>query len=215
MSIVTMATVLSQARTLLNDDAAGIFPDPVLIPKVQIAHQELQTTLWDCGSPIVRKISAGIQVLASSTSLIATGNMPADLLVPFKLSESANSNGPWTLMTEVYYISDLQSQSPPQVQGATLTWWSWIGDDIAFLGSTNNRFIQITYRRTIAIPQASSDSLGVPYAEQYLAPRAAALAGGSLQNNPQILPTLTEMAKENLARVIVANRGSQTPSAKP
>jgi hypothetical protein len=214
MSILTLATVLSQARTLLNDDTVGTFPDPVLIPKIQIAHQELQTALWDCGSPIIRKISAGISIPANTTSLQTTGSMPADLLVPFKMSESNAVNGPWTPMTEVYFISDLQNQNPPLVPGATLTWWSWIGDDIVFLGSTNARYIQVVYRRSLTIPAASADSLGVPFAEQYLAPRAAAIAGGSL-NNPDSLKILTDMANTNLTKVISANRGKQMPAVKP
>lgn len=213
MSILTLATALSQARTLLNDDTVQTFPDPVLIPKIQIAHQELQTALWDCGSPIIRKTSLGLAVLANQTSMIASGNMPTDLLVPFQINESSASTGPWSPMTEVYFLATLGTQNPPISPGATLVFWSWIGDDILFLGSTNNRYVQITYRRLIPIPAVSTDSLGLPFAEQYLAPRAAALAGGSL-GDPNSLTTLSSMATANLAKVVVANRGKQMAALK-
>ncbi len=216
MAIYNLSVALAQARTLLNDDTAVQFPDPVLIPKAQIAHQELQTALWDCGSPIIRKTtSPGLLVTSNQTSLTAQGNMPTDLLVPFSLSEGVGATGPWVPMTEVYFISQLQNQNPPVTPSATaLIWWSWIGDDIVFLGCTINRYIQISYRRAIPIPAAAGDSLGFPYAEQYLAPRIAALTGGSV-GNPDSLKMATDMAMANLAKVIAANRGSQMPRSKP
>jgi hypothetical protein len=216
MAILTLTTALNQARTLLNDDTAVQFPDPVLIPKAQIAHQELQTALWDCGSPIIRKVSAGISIPANTTSLASVGSaMPVDLLVPYFLSEAGSPAGPWTPMTEVYYISQLQNQNPPIVPvGSGLIWWSWIGDDIQFIGCTSPRYIQITYRKSLLIPAAAADSLGVPFAEQYIGPRIAALAGGSV-GSPTSLQSCTEMANTNLAKVIKANRGSQMPAVKP
>jgi hypothetical protein len=118
-------------------------------------------------------------------------------------------------MTEVYYISQLQNQSPPVVPVATgLIWWSWIGDDIQFLGCTAPRYVQITYRKALAMPAATGDSLGVPFAEQYLGPRIAALAGGSV-GSAASLQACTEMANTNLGKVIKANRGSQMPMNKP
>jgi hypothetical protein len=215
MAILQLSVALGQARTLLNDDTAVQFPDPVLIPKAQIAHQELQTALWDCGSPIIRKISAGISIPANTVSMIAASLLPADLLVPFSMNEGPTATGPWVPMTEVYYISQLQNQNPPVVPVATgLIWWSWIGDDIQFLGCTAPRYIQITYRKALPIPAATGDTLGVPFAEQYLGPRIAALAGGSV-GSAASLQLCTDMANTNLGKVIQANRGSQMPAAKP
>lgn len=203
MAILTMQTVLTQARTLLNDDTANQFPDPVLIPKVQLAHQELQTALWDCNSPSVRGVSAPIQVLAGALVIAS----PADLLCPFALIESSAATAqPWLPVTEVFFISSLLLQGT--TPGATLAYWSWIQDTISFLGSTNNRWVVINYRRAITIPVANTDSLGIPYAEQYLSYRAAALAGGSL-GSADSLTALTTMAAANLGKVIAANRGQQ------
>jgi hypothetical protein len=203
MAILTLATVLSQARTLLNDDTANQFPDPVLIPKTQLAHQELQTALWDCNSPTVRGVSTALSI-ANGSATVATP--PADMLVPFMLMESSTSGGPWTPMTEVFFISSLQLAGI--VQGATLKYWAWMQDIIQLLGSTNTCYIVINYRRQITLPVAAGDSLGIPYAEQFLSYRTAALAGGSL-GDPNSLQMLSQMADLNLARVIAANRGQQ------
>jgi hypothetical protein len=214
MSILTLQTVLSQARTLLNDDAGSQFPDSILIPKIQLAHQELQTALWDAGSPSVRAVSSPIQITAGNLTLTPTSSpaLPSDYLTAFRLMESAASTGPWTPMTEVMFITDLQLAG--YIAGATLKWWCNIQDQIAFLGSTNSPYIIMNYRRFIALPVAATDSLGVPFAEQYLSYRAGALAGGSL-GDPNSLKNLSDMATANLVKVVMANRGKQMSPIKP
>jgi hypothetical protein len=216
VAILTLSTVLSQARTLLNDDTAVQFPDPTIIPKVQLAHQEMQTALWDSNSPSVRGISTILSVGANVTSItpLSTPALPTDYLTAFKLMESPTNTqvGPWVPMTEVFSIGDLQLSGV--VPGATLIYWQNYQDYLLLLGSTNQRYIQIQYRRAITIPVVSTDSLGIPYAEQYLSYRAAAMCVGSL-GNPESLKILSDMATANLAKVISANRGMQIARIKP
>lgn len=216
MAILTLSTVLSQARTLLNDDTAAQFPDPTIIPKVQLAHQEMQTALWDSNSPSVRGISGILTVPANTTAINPTSTppLPTDYLTAFKLMESpaGSQAGPWVPMTEVFSIGDLQLSAV--VPGATLIYWQNYQDFILLLGSTAQRFLQIQYRRAITIPVVSTDSLGVPYAEQYLSYRAAAMCVGSL-GSPDSLKILSDMATANLAKVISANRGMQMARVKP
>ena len=95
-----------------------------------------------------------------------------------------------------------------------LIYWQNYQDYILLLGSTNQRYLQIAYRRAITIPVVSTDSLGIPYAEQYLSYRAAAMAAGTL-GNPEALKSLSDMATANLGRVISANRGMQQARIKP
>ena len=66
-----MSQVLTTARTYLNDDNITQFPDPVLIPKIQEAHRELQEELWVCGSPIMRGQQGPIAYVANATILSA------------------------------------------------------------------------------------------------------------------------------------------------
>jgi hypothetical protein len=205
MAVATVSMALTQARTLLNDDNAGTFPDNVLIPKIQIAFLELQSYLAAIVSPIMTNIVSAMAIPANSTSVRTLSVLPSDFDTPFKLFESAQSPTTYTEMTQSTYIYNAPNSTTALVS------WAWFGNDILLPGTcTVARTIQMIYRRIYTTPAASGDSLFIPLAEMYLAPRAAALAGGSL-GNPSSLAELTGMSKENLDRVLNANRGAQKP----
>jgi hypothetical protein len=204
MALASVA--LAQARTLLNDDAASVWTDAALIPKLQIAHQELQTELWNSGSPVVRAESSLLAVAIAATDLGLT--QPADMITPTKLFEYTTAGVYYGEMTEVFYI-------PLDIaQGATLEYWCWRGEKILFLGSTVARKVKIQYRKLITVPTLSTSDLGILFAELYCGPRVAALAAGSV-GNADVLKTATDMAAANFAKVITANRGQQRPVSKP
>jgi hypothetical protein len=204
-----MSLVLTLARTYLNDDNATQFPDPVLIPKIQEAHRELQEELWQVGSPIVRAQSAVLAYATPATSLAAP---PADMLCPTQLFENAAgsliTSAGWLPMTEAFFIP------LGTVQTTTLVWWVWQQEVITLAGASVNRAVIIQYRRLIPIPVAAGDPIGVLFGESYLAARAAAIAAGTL-GNAEVYTAMTSLAKENLAKVISANRGQQKPNLKP
>lgn len=205
---VPMSQVLTTARTYLNDDNATQFPDPVLIPKVQEAHRELQEELWIVGSPLVRgQALEGYN--AGATALAAT---PPDMLCPTALFEnnqgSTAASPNWLPMTEAFYIPLGTAQGP------NLNWWSWQQEQIVLGGATQNRAVILQYRRLITIPVMATDLIGILFGESYLAARAAAMAAGTL-GNATVYEAVTALAKENLGKVISANRGQQKPSLKP
>src|SRR5436190_16878227 len=134
---VPMSQVLATARTLLNDDTAQTFTDPVLIPKIQEAHRELQEELWIAGSPNVRALSAPIAYTTPGTNIDA--GLPTDMLCPMMLFENAagslSTAAGWTPMTEAFYLPIGQAQS------TTLSVWSWVGEKIQLLGASVNRAV--------------------------------------------------------------------------
>lgn len=207
---VPMSQVLTTARTYLNDDNATQFPDPVLIPKFQEAHRELQTELWSAGSPLVRGVSSPLTVLTGVKLLTATSTppLPADLLCPTMLFESAASAGPYLPMTEAIYIA--LGYTP----GATMGVWSWQQEQIVLGGASGTVYIIVQYRRLITIPVLATDFIGVLFGESYLAARTAALAAGTV-GNKDALQMMTELANQNLAKVIANNRGQQRPLMSP
>lgn len=205
---VAMSQVLTTARTYLNDDNATQFPDPVLIPKVQEAHRELQEELWVVGSPLVRG-----QVVASYlTPATSLTGIPADFLCPTILNENVAGatilTPGWTPMTEAFYVPLGYTLGP------TLQWWSWQQEQIIVAGATQNRAVAIQYRRLIPIPAVATDLIGILFGESYLAARSAAMAAGTLGNDV-VYTAMTALAKENLGKVISANRGQQKPQLKP
>lgn len=207
---VLMSQVLTTARTYLNDDNATQNPDNTLIPKLQEAHRELQEELWVVGSPLVRARSNPITLVAGTIVLSPTTTppLPADLLCPTSLYESPNGAFNWTPMTEAFYVP------LGYIQLATLGWWSWRAEQIQFGGATGTVYVVIDYRRQIPIPALVTDPIGILFGESFLAARTAAIASGVL-GNAEAFAAMTSLAKENLAKVLSANRGKQTSTIKP
>lgn len=199
-----LSTVLTIARTYLNDDNNTVFFDPVLIPKIGEAHRELQEELWQAGSPIVREQSDPILIAAGDTIVPA----PDDLLTPTALFEATPTGSDYIPMTETFYIP------LGYVQTTKLVFWCWRKEQIELGGSTLPRQVVIQYRKKIAIPVDVNDSIGILFGESYLAARAAAIAAGTL-GNKDALELLTATAKENLGKILVTHRGSQKPQLKP
>lgn len=217
---VPMSQVLATARTYLNDDNATQFPDPVLIPKIQEAHRELQTELWVVGSPLVRnqnQLTGGS--IPNSLNVILSPNpttgayLISDFLCPTALFENALASSQfspgWTPMTEAFYVPI--GYTPV----ATYQWWIW-QDEILSVAPTTavGRALILQYRRNIPIPQVATDLIGILYGEAYLAARAAAITAGTV-GNLDVFTALSAIAKEQLSKVIVANRGQQKPTLKP
>jgi hypothetical protein len=204
-----MSQVLTTARTYLNDDNSTQFPDNVLIPKVQEAHRELQEELWVIGSPLVRGQTAPLAYLTPNVVLPA---LPADFLCPTAVFENAagslSTAAGWQPMTEVFYIP------LGTAQGATLGYWAWQQEAISVLGATVNRAVIVQYRRLITIPVLATDVIGILFGESYLAARAAAITAGTV-GNEAVYDKMTALSKENLGKVIAANRGQQKPPLKP
>lgn len=200
------SVALATARTLLNDDNATTWTDPILLPKLAEAHRELQVDLWEIGSPVVREESSAIQVDTPDTTL--GGNQPSDLIAPTKLIETSRSGSAWVDMTEVTYIPKNIAQS------ATLIYWAWREEVIVLLGADVNRDVIVYYRKLITIPTAVGDAIGVIFGELYLGARTAALAAGSV-GNKEVYDALTTLAKTNFAKVVSSNRGQQKPISSP
>jgi len=206
-----LSVALTTARVYLNDTPKAVWTDAQLIPIAQETHRELQSKLWEVGSPVVRAQSADITVTAGTTTITFGGTpaLPADLLTPFRLIERATAD-PLTNaveMTEQTFI-------PTVAQTAILQFWSWIDESIQLLGASADRKVVIFYRKLIAIPVLTTDLLGILHAEQYVGPRTAAIAHLSLGNKAAYDAIMPE-ATLKLGMVVAAQRGQQTPPMKP
>lgn len=212
---VSLAIVLAQARTYLNDDNSIQFPDTVIIPKIQQAHQELTLQLRNIGSPTVRNLSSilTIPANASATTLTFTSSpaLPADLLTPTQVFESANSAMAAAVpVTEVFYLPI------PLVQAATIGRWVWQEENLILNPcSTSNEYIQIMYIRQIPIPVIATDLIGVLNGEFFLAARAAAMVAATIGGTADAVTALNATAQAKLQDLLNNNRGSQKPLMKP
>jgi len=212
---VPMSQVLATARTYLNDDSAALWQDPALIPKIQEAHREMQIKLWLIGSPIVRGLFTQLINISVANTLFTA--LPADFLVPYYIQEAPSPAAtPYMPMTEVDFIP------LGYTAVATLVYWRFNPADpltanvptLTFPPCTTARVINCQYRRLVSIPVLTTDLIGVAAGEYYLAPRAAAIAAGTL-GNKGLSDALTQQAEDNFGDVILANRGQQKPSDRP
>lgn len=203
---VQLSQVLQSTRTYLNDDNATLWTDPVLIPKIQEAHRELQSHLWVIGSPTIRGLSDIIPIPINTAPSAANGltGYPTDILNPTAVWETAASPATWTPLTEQFYLD------PNFVPGVHIGVYLWQEENLILAPCTTIRAIQIWYRRSIPIPQVQTDLIGILFGESYLAPRAAAICAGAVGNKP-IYDAMTQLAQQNFERLLSTNRGAQNP----
>ena len=201
--MANLSVALASARTWLNDDAAQIWTDANLLPKAYVAHQELQTKLWNVGSPLVRKEAAPVTVTAGGTTM----SNPADMLQPFRLQEYANtleSRADAVDMTECGFL-------PNRAALAILQDWCWKEEALQFVAASADRKVIIYYRKLITIPTAAGDPIGIMFGETFLGPRMAAIAAGSV-GNKEAYDEMMTVAEYNFQNIIMAQRGQQKPA---
>jgi hypothetical protein len=198
-----LSVVLATARTLLNDDAAANWTDAALIPKAQQAHRELQIKLRRAAAPLMKNVY--VETVAATTLVFATP--PADLVAPIQLWEKAAAADVslYALMTEVDPL-------PNADQAATMIYWSWVQEQVTFIGSSAARMVKMLYWRAIPTPQLNTDLIGFINGELYLAPRTAALCAGSLGQSAE-MQALATLADASLTEVILSNRGRAPQAA--
>jgi hypothetical protein len=205
---VTAETVFVTARTFLNDDAASLFTDTVLFPKLTQAHRELQAYLRARDAQVMRNMFTGI-VAANATALTAS---PADLLEPIKLWEKVHGAANTTYVE----ITEQDPLDPTLPAGTTaLQYWQW--DDEALLfnpAASNSVDVLILYWREIPIPVLNTDLIGILFGELYLAPRTAALEAGSL-GSIQDHNLFTEIALQSIDQIVKANKGRLNVPGRP
>lgn len=197
---VQASVVFATARTLLNDDAADLWTDPVLLPKLVQAFRELQAKL---------RINAGSVMKTSTSATVTSGSLTygaiSDIIEPIRLWEKAvaDPDSSYVPMTEYDPL-------PIVAQAATLIYWQWDGTNINFIGASANRSVRVQYWRNLPDPTDATSDMIFTNAELYLAPRTAALAAGSVGEKDKY-DIMSGVADKSLEIVIQANRGRQAP----
>lgn len=202
----TVALVAQSCRGYLNDIDGITWSDAHLLPLIQEAHKELQVELSLNDIAVVREqltnsgSQAGLHLPAYQISMNAAGLMPSDLLEPIELNERD-----WGDTTPEDYLDMTRMPFVPNyTQNNFLFYWTWIGEDIQFVGATVDRDIQIRYRSSLATPLNMNSSMGFLRAELYVGPRAASLACG-VSGDVQKSKWLQLQADRNLDKVIRSN----------
>jgi hypothetical protein len=202
----TVAIVAASCRNYLNDVDAITWTDAHILPCIQEAHKELQVELSLNDIAVVRNQitnapnQVGLHLIAGQTSLSAAGLMPADLLEPIEMNERD-----WGDTTPEDYL-EMQRVPflPNYTQNNFLYFWTWMGEDILFLGATVDRDLQIRYRSSLATPLNMNSTMGFLRAELYVGPRAASLCC-LISGDAKKGSLLQAQADRNLDKVIRSN----------
>lgn len=199
--MATLQIAISDAQAFLNDVAKTLFTDAVLLGFVPAAHRKLQVLLDLSGVPVIRDKSAVVSIVANAVSMGAS--LPTNLIEPISMQEQPHSSNPvaWVPMTEVAFIPDI-------VKGTILRYWSWENEIINFLGATTGNDVLLRYRGGITVPATVGAAIGFIFGENYLGPKVASLAAGSL-GNTTAMQILDGIAMSNLDEVIRMNISGQ------
>lgn len=202
--IPLVGTVLSQARTLLNDDGALNWPDPKLIPKVQQAFNQMQADLLIAGIPIINSVSVIITVPLLATDdltvdLSLVSGYPTDMIMPIEMKERTVG------ATQSSFIDMLEVDAIPQVdRTTTLRYWCWQQQTIILRGATAANQIMLRYQRLLNLPTLNTDNTSVILSELYLSYKVAALASLSSRDTV-IADKFDGIANSNLYKIVQMN----------
>lgn len=190
------------ARVILNDQNIQLWDDVILMPIMLQAHLELQQKLKSRASPVM-KAFANLIVNPYETILF---DQPDDLTSPIKLWEKplGAPDSAYQLMTET-------DELPFTSAANQLTWWAWVYDTILFVGSYLSIEVLVNYWRRVPVPTDPADLIWIIDGEQYLAPRIAAIAAGSV-GETETSSVAGALAEAQLQIVLSGNR-SRAPQS--
>lgn len=196
----TAGSVMDGSASLLNDTAKAQYSYTVQIPYLNIALAELQELFLENNIPVTNKRSAVLSVPTGTTEIIfgGTPTLPSDLVEIQQLGErNTGTTDSFTKMTRVEFL--------PMVEVLTiqLIYWSWIGDEIQFLGATSDRDVEMNYIGNIFTDvTAFSDVLDIIGGKTYLTYKNAALCAMFIGENPERAEILNGQATLALNRAL-------------
>jgi hypothetical protein len=183
---------LKLARTYLHDNNAITWTDAELMPLLQVAHSEMVEELKLHQLGTLKAVSARITIPALALDMGV--NQPTNIIDPISLVEGDPG-------ADIANFQDMVRTNfiPFEDQTNWLTYWSWIGEKIVFLGANTAREVILRYTGSIATPQYVTDQLGIIFAENFIAPRIVSLAFMNIGKPNQ---NIEDIAQTNLYKII-------------
>ena len=172
------------ARALVNDTAASVFTDALLMPLLNSAYRGLQRELAENGvSVLVKQQDISLAVNGSSgvtnteLSDVSSPQLPTDCLMPHMLWERATANTadvfvPMEKFTSGGNMLNLQPSS-------YLRLWEWREDKINLVGATQAITVRLRYEKILPQLTLGTDPVQIRSASDPLGYATAALAARS------------------------------------
>ena len=187
MADPTAQNVLDDARVLLNDAIGHQYGNPELLPYLKIAWDEFSTILAVHSIPVLKEISASVDVLQATVEIVG----PTDLITPIKLQEKPLGS------SDEYYQDMIPrawegSEYPPT---AYINYWAWREQKFYFAPHTSDMTVRIFYIKDLSILADANSQLDVHHCKVVLSKRTAALAARYMGANPTRADSLDNEAK--------------------
>jgi hypothetical protein len=196
---------LNLSRALMNDTAAAVFTDALLMPFLNSAYRGLQRELAENGVSVL----AEQQDLALSTdpvsgvtpteiSDVSNPQLPTDCIVPHMLWERATAN-----TTDIFVPMEKFTSGGSMLNlqpSMYLRLWEWREDKINLIGATQSITVRVRYEKSLPSLTLGTDPVQIRSATDPLAFATAALAARSrgARALAQDLLGAAQMATENL-----------------
>lgn len=193
MALLASEVLDRMAAVYLNDAAKTRWTDAVMLPVLKAAWDQLQLELTLVGAAIMREENSAPIVL---TGLTRSLTLPLDLIYPINVFERSvgGADKDWVLMEQAVWEADA-------VQHETLDNWVWREDEIQFLGATVAREVKVQYKKFLNPISSAGSAVAVMFANNYLAPKAAALCAGFKGANPTRATFAEEIAERALDKI--------------
>jgi len=209
------SVALNEARLLLNDTAAKLYTDTILLPVLRKAYRELQQELVDNGVATAKEATAALTVPANTTVINSTSTpaLPTDLLYPIMLHERFEGQ------EDVDYVEMDERPWPPDLtQNSRLQYWTWAEGEIKTPGATGITILRIRYWKDLAAIVDGTTNIPILDSVTFLAARTAAIAAFSIGGAPtksQALQGDAEVALNRLVSTAVKNRQAMPVRRQP
>jgi hypothetical protein len=196
---------LNLARALMNDTAAAVFTDTLLMPLLNSAYRALQRELAENGVSVLieqQDIDLELDPTTGVTNIeisdASDPQLPSDCLMPHMLWERATAN-----TTDVFVPMEkfTSGGSMLNLQPSTyLRLWEWREDKVNLIGATQAITVRIRYEKVLPELTLGTDPIQIRASTDPLAFATAALAARSrgARALAQDLLATAQMATENL-----------------
>lgn len=205
----TAGSVMDGVAPLLNDTAKAQYSYTVQIPYLNIALAELQELFQENNIPVTNERSAILSVPVGTTTIEFGGTpaLPADLVEIQGIGErNSGTTDDFSPMVKVEFLP------MTEVTTIQLIYWSWMADQINFLGATSDREVELNYIGNIFVDvTAFSDVLDVIGGKTFLTYRTAGLCAEFIGENPERAEVLNGNAIIALQRALnIPIKGKQS-----
>jgi hypothetical protein len=175
---------LALARALVNDTAASVFTDALLMPLLNSAYRGLQRELAENGVSVLAEqqdiplpVNGSTGVTNTELSDVSSPQLPTDCLMPHMLWERVTANSadvfvPMEKFTSGGSMLNLQPSS-------YLRLWEWREDKINLVGATQAITVRMRYEKILPQLTLGTDPVQIRSASDPLGYATAALAARS------------------------------------